>query len=356
MTDELKPCPFCGGAPRLLRLVETYPAVGDKPAGEYDAWFNVTCDNCGIEQGDEYRSSAITAWNRRASLPQPAAQGEPVGYASRAAIRNMQRGIQPTATLVPKADAADDGDDVPLYASLPPAVRGLTQREVDAIYALRHADDWISHQPHGDNCFVSDHYPGDPGNRCNCGKDSALQAVNEALCDYPESMDDDGEPLEVAAASAPKTEGEKPRFAHTYCSQCGGEFGPGDAGYSHCVDHPQPGDKLDMAYINSLPQPFCLRQVGDKEWWPVHDIEVETGLVRIDVCGRLQVLHVGDAAQFRDGSGKLHDAEDFYTDSERASPAPAAPKDGEGAGALDAAEWKPLGKPLASGAKEDGNG
>lgn len=28
-----------------------------------------------------------------------------------------------------------------------------------------------------------------------------------------------------------------PRFSHTYCSQCGDEFGPGDEGYSHCADH-----------------------------------------------------------------------------------------------------------------------
>lgn len=27
------------------------------------------------------------------------------------------------------------------------------------------------------------------------------------------------------------------RFTHTYCSQCGGDFGPGDAGFSHCGDH-----------------------------------------------------------------------------------------------------------------------
>lgn len=67
---QLAACPFCGGTPRLLRLVEAYPASGGHPAGEYDAWFNVTCDNCGIEQGDEYRSSAIAAWNRRA-LPTP---------------------------------------------------------------------------------------------------------------------------------------------------------------------------------------------------------------------------------------------------------------------------------------------
>ena len=28
-----------------------------------------------------------------------------------------------------------------------------------------------------------------------------------------------------------------PKFKVTYCSQCGGEFGPGNHGYSHCTDH-----------------------------------------------------------------------------------------------------------------------
>jgi hypothetical protein len=27
------------------------------------------------------------------------------------------------------------------------------------------------------------------------------------------------------------------RFPETYCSQCGGQFGPGDHGYSHCENH-----------------------------------------------------------------------------------------------------------------------
>ena len=30
---------------------------------------------------------------------------------------------------------------------------------------------------------------------------------------------------------------DEPRYAVTYCSQCGGEFGPGDCGYSHCEHH-----------------------------------------------------------------------------------------------------------------------
>jgi DnaJ-class molecular chaperone len=30
-----------------------------------------------------------------------------------------------------------------------------------------------------------------------------------------------------------------PRFEQTFCSQCGGSFGPGDSGFSHCADHTQ---------------------------------------------------------------------------------------------------------------------
>jgi hypothetical protein len=29
----------------------------------------------------------------------------------------------------------------------------------------------------------------------------------------------------------------QPKFAETFCSQCGRAFGPGDHGYSHCSDH-----------------------------------------------------------------------------------------------------------------------
>lgn len=42
--------------------------------------------------------------------------------------------------------------------------------------------------------------------------------------------------IDAALASPPATP-PKPRFLETFCSQCGGKFGPGDSGYSHCVDH-----------------------------------------------------------------------------------------------------------------------
>jgi hypothetical protein len=71
------------------------------------------------------------------------------------------------------------------------------------------------------------------------------------------------------------------------------------------------GDKLRMEYINSLPQPFVAHFYGGDEW-PVHDIEVQTGLLRIDACGKLVVKSIGEVAFFRDVEGVEHDADTFY--------------------------------------------
>jgi hypothetical protein len=78
-------------------------------------------------------------------------------------------------------------------------------------------------------------------------------------------------------------------------------------------------DKLRLDYINSLPQPFLARKYGDKIWWPMHDIDVETGLLRLDVIGRLDLSHIGDIASFKDAEGAEHDPDTFYTDYEEAS-------------------------------------
>ncbi len=72
-------------------------------------------------------------------------------------------------------------------------------------------------------------------------------------------------------------------------------------------------DRLRLDYINSLPQPFIARFIGGDEW-PVHDIDVETGLLRIDVVGLLEVKRIGDVRFFRDAVGKEHDSETFYSD------------------------------------------
>ncbi len=55
MTEELKPCPFCGGN-ASMRLY-------------YKGLYGVRCDSCDSRVGQVFktREDAIAAWNRRAS-------------------------------------------------------------------------------------------------------------------------------------------------------------------------------------------------------------------------------------------------------------------------------------------------
>jgi hypothetical protein len=72
-------------------------------------------------------------------------------------------------------------------------------------------------------------------------------------------------------------------------------------------------DLLNIDFINNLYQPLWIRQWGDKEFlWPVYDICVLTGLIRIDVCGKLQAMHFSDIAEIKDDSGNIYEAEEFY--------------------------------------------
>lgn len=75
-------------------------------------------------------------------------------------------------------------------------------------------------------------------------------------------------------------------------------------------------DLLNMVYINSLPQPFMVRKAGDKDFnWPLYDIDVETGMLRMDVCGKLDIGHIGDVMEFKDADGVIHDADSFYCEA-----------------------------------------
>jgi hypothetical protein len=82
-------------------------------------------------------------------------------------------------------------------------------------------------------------------------------------------------------------------------------------------------DLLDMDYINSLPQPFMGKTLGSGDWWwPINDFEVQTGLIRIDVCGLLEVKHISDFSAFRDGRGVERSSEAFYSDADADERAP----------------------------------
>jgi hypothetical protein len=75
-------------------------------------------------------------------------------------------------------------------------------------------------------------------------------------------------------------------------------------------------DKLRMDYINSLAQPFLAHLFGDgyKYPWPIVDIDVQTGLIRIDVCGKLQVIYFADISKIIDCDGNDHNPDTFYSD------------------------------------------
>ena len=73
-------------------------------------------------------------------------------------------------------------------------------------------------------------------------------------------------------------------------------------------------DLLRMDYINSLPQPFIARFSRADEW-PVYDIDVQTGMMRIDVCGRLEIRHFGEVTRIRDIDGGDHDPDDWYEEN-----------------------------------------
>lgn len=54
-----------------------------------------------------------------------------------------------------------------------------------------------------------------------------------------------------------------PKFEKTFCSQCGGEFGPGEHGYSHCSDHKHPRGfdadlAVDIARGGCGPEVLCI--------------------------------------------------------------------------------------------------
>lgn len=72
-------------------------------------------------------------------------------------------------------------------------------------------------------------------------------------------------------------------------------------------------DLLRMDYINSLPQPF-IAVFSDGWRWPVYDIEVQTGLVRIDVMGLLDITRISEIEKFIDAEGIEHDPDSFFNE------------------------------------------
>lgn len=56
---------------------------------------------------------------------------------------------------------------------------------------------------------------------------------------------------------------------------------------------------------------------GKELWWPIHDIELDCGLIRIDVCGLLEILDLGDVAKIK-WADEVVEQDNFYDAPEAA--------------------------------------
>lgn len=73
-------------------------------------------------------------------------------------------------------------------------------------------------------------------------------------------------------------------------------------------------DLLNGGKINALQYPLSVVFYGDTYQWPLYDICIETGLLRINVSGLLDVIEIGDIKAIVDGNGVHHDIDIFFTD------------------------------------------
>ncbi len=83
------------------------------------------------------------------------------------------------------------------------------------------------------------------------------------------------------------------RFKITYCSQCGGEFGPGDGGYSQCSDHwAQQGGAGTMSDIE---------KIGDATLYLGDCLDILPTLDRVDAVVTDPPYGIGD--KWKGGKG-----------------------------------------------------
>lgn len=56
-----------------------------------------------------------------------------------------------------------------------------------------------------------------------------------------------------------------------------------------------------------------MREWGDNGgWWPIVFVEMDCGLIKIDVCGKTQNMDLGDCAQLRIENDTIIDNEDIW--------------------------------------------
>jgi len=80
------------------------------------------------------------------------------------------------------------------------------------------------------------------------------------------------------------------------------------------VNEVQEGDILDIAKFNALPGPVTAKMCGGSELW-IESLCVKTGLMRLDVCGKIDRCHFSEVIELIDINNCKHDPDDFWIES-----------------------------------------
>ncbi|MBL4766517.1 MAG: hypothetical protein JKY94_02180 [Rhodobacteraceae bacterium] len=76
---------------------------------------------------------------------------------------------------------------------------------------------------------------------------------------------------------------------------------------------PQEGDVLNMAKFNALPSPVTARLFNGAEWW-IETLDVQTGFMRLDVCGQIDLSCFSEVKMLIDIDGGEHEPDEFWMD------------------------------------------
>lgn len=71
------------------------------------------------------------------------------------------------------------------------------------------------------------------------------------------------------------------------------------------------GDLLNTPAFNSLPGPVTAKMFGGDKWWIVL-LDMQTGCMHLDVCGKIQLSHFDEVAELIDIDGFTHDPDEFW--------------------------------------------
>ena len=71
------------------------------------------------------------------------------------------------------------------------------------------------------------------------------------------------------------------------------------------------GDILNIVKFNALPGPVTARLIGGDEYW-IESLCVRTGLMRLDVCGQIDLSDFSLVAALIDIDGNEHNPDDFW--------------------------------------------